>query len=44
MLPSAQRYEETEMPDFRVLSTDHTSFTVSDLDRSLVFFREALGL
>lgn len=31
------------MPDFKVLSTNHTSFTVSDLDRSLAFFREALG-
>jgi glyoxylase I family protein len=31
------------MPDFRVLGTNHTSFTVSDLDRSLAFFKEALG-
>ncbi len=31
------------MPDFKVLSTNHTSFTVSDLDRSLAFFRDALG-
>jgi catechol 2,3-dioxygenase-like lactoylglutathione lyase family enzyme len=32
------------MADFKVLSTNHTSFTVSDLDRSLAFFHEALGL
>ncbi len=31
------------MPDFKVLSTNHTSFTVSDLDRSLAFFRDGLG-
>lgn len=31
------------MPDFNVLGTNHTSFTVSDLDRSLAFFRDALG-
>ncbi len=31
------------MPGFRVLSTNHTSFTVSDLDRSIAFFRDALG-
>ena len=31
------------MPDFRVLATNHTSFTVSDLDRTLGFFRDALG-
>lgn len=31
------------MPGFRVLATNHTSFTVSDLDRSLAFFRDALG-
>ena len=31
------------MPGFRVLSTNHTSFTVSNLDRSLAFFRDALG-
>ena len=31
------------MPDFTVLGTNHTSFTVSDLDRSLAFFQDALG-
>ena len=31
------------MSDFRVLATNHTSFTVSDLDRSIAFFTEALG-
>lgn len=31
------------MADFKVLSTNHTSFTVSDLDRILGFFRDALG-
>lgn len=31
------------MPDFTVLATNHTSFTVSNLDRSLAFFRDALG-
>lgn len=31
------------MADFRVLATNHTSFTVSDLDRLLGFFRDALG-
>lgn len=31
------------MSHFRVLSTNHTSFTVSDLDRSLAFFRDGLG-
>ena len=31
------------MPDFKVLSTNHTSFTVSDLDRSVAFFRDGLG-
>ncbi len=28
---------------FTVLRTNHTSFTVSDLDRSLEFFRDCLG-
>jgi catechol 2,3-dioxygenase-like lactoylglutathione lyase family enzyme len=28
---------------FRVLGTNHTSFTVSNLDRTLAFFRECLG-
>jgi len=31
------------MSDFQVLATNHTSFTVSDLERSLGFFRDALG-
>ena len=31
------------MFDFSVLSTNHTSFTVSDLDRTIAFFRDALG-
>jgi len=31
------------MPEFKVLATNHTSFTVSDLDRSIAFFRDALG-
>jgi catechol 2,3-dioxygenase-like lactoylglutathione lyase family enzyme len=31
------------MTQFTVLRTNHTSFTVSDLDRSLAFFSDALG-
>ncbi len=31
------------MNGFRVLATNHTSFTVSDLDRTCAFFTEALG-
>lgn len=31
------------MNDFRVLATNHTSFTVSSLDRTIAFFTEALG-
>ncbi|MFQ5924198.1 MAG: VOC family protein, partial [Anaerolineales bacterium] len=31
------------MPNFKILATNHTSFTVSNLDRSLAFFRDALG-
>lgn len=31
------------MPGFNVLSTNHTSFTVSSLDRTVAFFRDALG-
>ena len=31
------------MPAFQVLSTNHTSFTVSDLDRTVAFYRDALG-
>jgi catechol 2,3-dioxygenase-like lactoylglutathione lyase family enzyme len=28
---------------FRVMGTNHTSFTVSSLDRTIVFFRDCLG-
>lgn len=31
------------MPDFNILATNHTSFTVSSLDRTVAFFRDALG-
>ena len=31
------------MAGFRVLATNHTSFTVSDLDRSLAYFCDVLG-
>jgi len=31
------------MSDFRITSTNHTSFTVSKLDRALAFFGEGLG-
>ncbi len=31
------------MSDFQILSTNHTSFTVSDLDRTVAYFRDALG-
>ena len=31
------------MADFKVLATNHTSFTVSDLDRTIAFFRDAMG-
>ena len=31
------------MSDFRVLATNHTSFTVSNLDRTVAFFTEELG-
>ena len=31
------------MASFAILATNHTSFTVSDLDRSVAFFTEALG-
>ena len=31
------------MSGFRVLGTNHTSFTVSDIDRTLAFFRDVLG-
>ena len=31
------------MPAFEILSTNHTSFTVSSLERALAFFRDGLG-
>ena len=31
------------MPNFNVLATNHTSFTVSNLDRTVAFFRDVLG-
>lgn len=31
------------MPGFNIVSTNHTSFTVSNLERTLAFFSEALG-
>ena len=31
------------MKTFRVLGTNHTSFTVSSLDRTIAFFRDCLG-
>jgi catechol 2,3-dioxygenase-like lactoylglutathione lyase family enzyme len=31
------------MPDFSILSFNHTAFTVSDLDRIIPFFRDLLG-
>ena len=31
------------MTTFKVIATIHTSFSVSDIDRSLAFFRDALG-
>lgn len=31
------------MTGFKILRTNHTSFTVSDLDRSIAFFRDCLG-
>ena len=31
------------MSNFNVLATNHTSFTVSNLDRTVAFFRDALG-
>ena len=31
------------MSNFNILGTNHTSFTVSDLDRTVAFFRDALG-
>ncbi len=31
------------MADFKILRTNHTSFTVSDLDRSVAFFCDGLG-
>jgi catechol 2,3-dioxygenase-like lactoylglutathione lyase family enzyme len=32
------------MPAFTITGTHHTSFTVSDLDRTLAFLRDGLGL
>jgi catechol 2,3-dioxygenase-like lactoylglutathione lyase family enzyme len=31
------------MPDFEILSTNHTSFTVSSLDRAVALFRDGFG-
>ena len=31
------------MSDFKILDTNHTSFTVSDLDATLAYFRDVLG-
>jgi catechol 2,3-dioxygenase-like lactoylglutathione lyase family enzyme len=31
------------MAQFKVLGTNHTSFTVSNLDRAIAFYRDALG-
>ncbi|HKJ74569.1 MAG TPA: VOC family protein, partial [Alphaproteobacteria bacterium] len=31
------------MTDFRVRKTSHTGITVSDIDRSLAFYRDVLG-
>ena len=31
------------MLNFNILATNHTSFTVSNLDRTVAFFRDALG-
>ena len=31
------------MPDYSITSTNHTSFTISNLDRSIGFFRDVLG-
>ena len=35
--------DEEDDLSFRVLGTNHTSFTVSNLDRALGFFRDCLG-
>jgi catechol 2,3-dioxygenase-like lactoylglutathione lyase family enzyme len=35
--------EEEFVPNFSVLSTIHTSFTVSDVGRSLLFWRDVMG-
>ena len=35
--------DEEDDLSFRVLGTNHTSFTVSNLERSLGFFRDCLG-
>lgn len=42
MLASRAQPEKT-MADFQILATNHTSFTVSDLDRTLAYFRDGLG-
>ena len=31
------------MSNFKILATNHTSFTVSNLDRTIAFFRDGLG-
>ena len=31
------------MANFKIVGTNHTSFTVSSLDRTMAFFRDALG-
>ena len=31
------------MPSFNIVATHHTSFTVTNLDRSVAFFRDVLG-
>ena len=31
------------MASYKILRTNHTSFTVSDIDRTIAFFRDALG-
>jgi catechol 2,3-dioxygenase-like lactoylglutathione lyase family enzyme len=35
--------DEGDRMSFRVLGTNHTSFTVSSLDRTVAFFQECLG-
>ncbi|MFT6583670.1 MAG: catechol 2,3-dioxygenase-like lactoylglutathione lyase family enzyme [Alphaproteobacteria bacterium] len=38
-----EKKDDVKMGGFSVLSANHTSFTVSDLDRSVGFFCDALG-